>query len=396
MPGWSVRERAVLDQMRLVIGRTAPELDWDEGTTDRGEPWLVAVDRSTDDLALHVTRIGREYVVLDADLAPIVSGRSLRTVAETCTDLCRSGVLTAEEPERLAQRGLQTAHLQVFGPEGMPMLPEDPNLGPADETIASRFAGLEDAHDLPEASRTIGRPVEEPTTREPAAPSHALGLSDGSGDSDRQATTERAELPQPPSITTLRDTGPAEPQMPLDLNLHDIVQFAELRARIPTEPRMEGENVLADTGGTNVIPFPMTRAAPEAMPEPSEPPGGMMNDMPVDPTRAMPERDTPEGNDPDAWTRLLDDFRGGSQQAEASALYGDALLFSDVLEIGDVPEALDLGSTDLLGPATETAPLSDDGADGEPDDIALIGSRGSVETEDTPFLGPDADSFLLF
>ncbi|MEO0993347.1 MAG: hypothetical protein AAFX62_06015 [Pseudomonadota bacterium] len=138
--GWSVRERAELEQMRLALGPVVPAFDWDEGTTDTGDPWMVAIDTNSDELALHLARIGREYVVLDGKLAPLANSRSLKVAIESCADYCRSGIIALEavRPSRVLPPAT-TVQGQGQGLEGTPYTQDAPDQVSGDETRPSEM-----------------------------------------------------------------------------------------------------------------------------------------------------------------------------------------------------------------------------------------------------------------
>ncbi len=80
---WSEAERCQIDRLKRAIDETA-RVDWAEGASECGDPWIVALQPGSGELALHIARIGRDYVVLDGGLASLATGPSLRRVIEAC------------------------------------------------------------------------------------------------------------------------------------------------------------------------------------------------------------------------------------------------------------------------------------------------------------------------
>lgn len=215
--GWSARERAELEGLRLALSPLVPSLHWEEGATDVGDPWLVAVDARTDDLAVHVARIGRTYVVLDAEFTPVATGRSLRMVLETSMESGRLSFALIGEVVRLAR---PAPSMTGQGPEGMPVSPESELPAMSDPRLGT--GSMEGA-----AAGPSGTSVE---------------VSGGSGEvSHRDATGEQPEL------------GAVEPRE------------ADARADTPISPagpaRVGGD---ADASTSNQRPDPAARTEPSA------------------------------------------------------------------------------------------------------------------------------------
>lgn len=66
---WSAWERRHIDRLRRNVDAVEMGLDWIEGAADDGSPWIVALDPETEDLHLHLARIGAQYVLLAPDLS---------------------------------------------------------------------------------------------------------------------------------------------------------------------------------------------------------------------------------------------------------------------------------------------------------------------------------------
>ncbi|MEM1160989.1 MAG: hypothetical protein AAGJ28_08655 [Pseudomonadota bacterium] len=84
--GWTGAERQHLISLRRCLAERYPELDWNEGITDRGEPWVVAVNAQTDELVVHITRVGVRYVVLNDRLQMIINAPTLHHAADAYLD----------------------------------------------------------------------------------------------------------------------------------------------------------------------------------------------------------------------------------------------------------------------------------------------------------------------
>ena len=66
-PGcWSTPEQIQIERIRYLCEK-CPQLEFDCGQTDEGDPWFVVYDRKREQVVLHVARIGRRYVMVRAN-----------------------------------------------------------------------------------------------------------------------------------------------------------------------------------------------------------------------------------------------------------------------------------------------------------------------------------------
>jgi len=84
MSMWTSREHAEFVRLKNAFGRALYDLSWSEGVTERGEPWLVALDLEDETLVLHIARLDGHYVALDGELDEIAAGAELTTVVDAC------------------------------------------------------------------------------------------------------------------------------------------------------------------------------------------------------------------------------------------------------------------------------------------------------------------------
>lgn len=413
LAGWSVRERAELDQMRIALGPVLPVLEWSEGVTDAGEPWLVAVDAATDELAVHLARIGRDYVVLDGRLTPVASGRSLKTVIDSCAEFCRGAAVGLGEVWRPARSG-PAPHLQGQGPEGMPLAPgtadpEDRALtGTAarpEERSGETGAGAAPNDPWRQADAASGARAADPAPAE-ATPDQ-LAPPPAAGDiADRPAAldpTARPTAPTPagppaPAGPTPDDAGgpdalAAVPQtamatvlvLPLAAAAHRRGEDAPDGAADP----VPAEGTAAD--GATVLRFPGrdpakdvvgpsgTGTAPETGPDAG----------PFEPSLGLPDGivlPTAQGG---GWAELLESLRHDSRGSDAATI--DAFLFdetarADILDIDrPLPGAYPVGDG-----ADRTGGSATDAAE-----LPLVGSRTEAgDTSDATEIA-DLDGFLF-
>ena len=88
---WSVPERIQVERIRYLC-EESPELDFDGGQTDEGDPWFIVYDRVHEQVVLHVARIERRYVMARASLPkPVTVALLSAAVDAALDDLYRAG-----------------------------------------------------------------------------------------------------------------------------------------------------------------------------------------------------------------------------------------------------------------------------------------------------------------
>ena len=60
---WSIPERIQIERIRYLCEK-CPQLEFDGGQTDEGDPWFIVYDHEHDLVVVHIARIDRRYVVL--------------------------------------------------------------------------------------------------------------------------------------------------------------------------------------------------------------------------------------------------------------------------------------------------------------------------------------------
>ena len=63
--GWSIPERIQIERIRYLCEK-CPQLEFDGGQTDEGDPWCIVYDRERKQIVLHIARIDRRYVIVRA------------------------------------------------------------------------------------------------------------------------------------------------------------------------------------------------------------------------------------------------------------------------------------------------------------------------------------------
>ncbi|MEM8596104.1 MAG: hypothetical protein AAGF76_06515 [Pseudomonadota bacterium] len=182
--GWTARERSALEALQTSLDVPGRQLEWSSGTTDCGDPWIVAIDVETEETALHVARIGRTYVALDGSFSAVATGHGMRHVLEACVHAVR--------PASLQSDGDRSARQQ-----GMKLLP--PTLDGAPLTDLSEIADLPSAMPRVAAEPIPGEGVFEFREARNAAPREAAALDEA------QSAWHRSEAGEP--VTTPEDEG---------------------------------------------------------------------------------------------------------------------------------------------------------------------------------------------
>ena len=62
---WSIPERIQIERIRNLCEK-CPQLEFDGGQTDEGDPWCIVYDRERKQIVLHIARIDRRYVIVRA------------------------------------------------------------------------------------------------------------------------------------------------------------------------------------------------------------------------------------------------------------------------------------------------------------------------------------------
>ena len=89
--GWSIPERIQIERIRYLCEK-CPQLEFDGGQTDEGDPWFIAYDREREQVVLHVARIDRRYVMVQATRRKLLTATILSAVVDAALDdLYRAG-----------------------------------------------------------------------------------------------------------------------------------------------------------------------------------------------------------------------------------------------------------------------------------------------------------------
>ncbi len=87
---WSGWEKDELSRLKTASADVLENQIWEDGVTDSGDPWLVAVDEDSLELSLHIARLSGGYVAVSGDLSPVASGANLKSVVNDCLIYIRS------------------------------------------------------------------------------------------------------------------------------------------------------------------------------------------------------------------------------------------------------------------------------------------------------------------
>jgi hypothetical protein len=88
---WSVPERIQIERIRYLCDR-CPQLEFDGGQTDEGDPWFIVYDREHEQVVLHIARIDRRYVMVRATRPkPLTVASLLAAINAALDDLYRAG-----------------------------------------------------------------------------------------------------------------------------------------------------------------------------------------------------------------------------------------------------------------------------------------------------------------
>ncbi len=157
---WTSWERAELVRVKNAFGRALYGQSWSEGVTERGEPWLVALDLEDDTLILHIARLDGRYIALDAALDEIAVGYDLPSFV----DACIAGLGQGRPPEASNIVRLRLAHgrLAAFAALIMDMMREE--LAAAQNLQADQKEAGEGSGRGPGRSETPARRSQDQTT----------------------------------------------------------------------------------------------------------------------------------------------------------------------------------------------------------------------------------------
>jgi hypothetical protein len=88
---WSIPERIQIERLRYVCDK-CPQLEFDGGQTDEGDPWFVVYDCDREQVVLHIARIERRYVMARASRSKPLTAVSLSAAVDAALDeLYRAG-----------------------------------------------------------------------------------------------------------------------------------------------------------------------------------------------------------------------------------------------------------------------------------------------------------------
>ncbi|MEM9763492.1 MAG: hypothetical protein AAF968_13445 [Pseudomonadota bacterium] len=298
---WNPQEQSTLTALQHKLHRVAPQLEWEGGATDVGDPWIVAIDPVTDEMVLHIARIGRTYAALDQNFAPLASGHGLRTVIDACLQSWRPLLATNDAPraQRLQKTALPSpvldgapmpgaaadldetasdaergdaspeAALPVIGfapPSPIESAEDAPQLEPERPALAARTVLPEEA-DIPEdrGERVVREDDTAPTPAAPAPTPHASeATGEASVDERREiAATITEAAPEQATLRVLEETDHAAATVtrtePMDGPLPDNVIRIDFTI---SKPKGEDTSSGGDHDGSFIITFDPGPAGP--------------------------------------------------------------------------------------------------------------------------------------
>lgn len=87
---WSGWERDELSRLKEASASVLENQIWEDGVTDNGDPWIVAIDEDSLELSLHVARLSGAYIAVSGDLLPVANSTNLKSVVNDCLTYIRS------------------------------------------------------------------------------------------------------------------------------------------------------------------------------------------------------------------------------------------------------------------------------------------------------------------
>jgi hypothetical protein len=88
---WSIPEQIQIERIRYLCEK-CPELEFDSGQTDEGDPWFIVFDRQREQVAFHIARIERRYVIVRASRPkPLTAALLSAAIDAALDDLHRTG-----------------------------------------------------------------------------------------------------------------------------------------------------------------------------------------------------------------------------------------------------------------------------------------------------------------
>ncbi len=124
---WSGWERDELSRLKAASAGVLENQIWEDGVTDNGDPWIVAVDEESLELSLHVARLSGAYVAVSGDLLPVASSANLKSVVNECLTYIRSNRQETVSTEGTTIRmpiGVSAAAFGIFLTERMAVFDE--------------------------------------------------------------------------------------------------------------------------------------------------------------------------------------------------------------------------------------------------------------------------------
>ena len=82
---WSIPERIQIERIRYLCEK-CPQLEFDGGQTDEGDPWFIVYDCERKQIVLHIARIDRRYVMVRARHQTLFTASSLSTAVDAALD----------------------------------------------------------------------------------------------------------------------------------------------------------------------------------------------------------------------------------------------------------------------------------------------------------------------
>lgn len=244
---WSAWEQDELLRLKAASAAVLENQVWEDGVTDKGDPWIIAIDEDSFELSLHVARLSGEYIAVSGDLLPVSSGANLKSVVNECLTHIRStrqethlgdgaiirmpvgvsaaafGILLTErmsvvdEKQDEAPTALQISKLQSATPDSFAFVsrfPEDQEAPQADNQLPPMLE-VSDVLEMGQTIATVLYPDEREAVlnRETSSGKHDTNETTIAG-SERltgKAATAHTQSPTDPTTTQTAEAASQQP-----------------------------------------------------------------------------------------------------------------------------------------------------------------------------------------
>lgn len=201
--GWTEQEKAELFRCMEMLAKAGVPYEATFGTTDEGEPWLVFENPETDEIAVHIARIGTEFIAYSEPTDELLRAGDFRELLNQ---------MVAARRQEAAMSSSNVYHLIANAVTGFAIFVATALIA-TDEARADQIATLVlnmlSGAALPDEDSDDGRPAGDPSALvgSQAMAAQAEGKTEDTADATAQQQDQADAAPEARNALAVDDTA---------------------------------------------------------------------------------------------------------------------------------------------------------------------------------------------